>query len=74
MDHGIGRDTLIRKQKNSVAPVHIGSDVWISANVTILKGSIIHDGAVIGAKSLVKGEIPRFAVAVGIPTKIIKNR
>ena len=54
--------------------VIIGSDVWLAANVTVLKGSKISDGAVIGAKSLVKGEIPENAIAVGIPAKVIKQR
>lgn len=74
MDHGIKADKLISSQGNSVAEVVIGKDVWLAANVTILKGSRINDGAVIGAKSLVKGEIPQNAVAVGVPAKIIKFR
>ena len=74
MDHGIKADQLISSQDNSVEEVVIGKDVWLSANVTVLKGSKINDGAVIGAKALVKGEIPQNAVAVGVPAKIIKFR
>ena len=73
-DHQVAKDVLIRDQKQAVAPITIGDDVWIAQNVTVLKGSIIHDGAVIGAKALVKGEIPENAICVGIPTKIIKER
>lgn len=40
----------------------------------MLKGSKIKDGAVIGAQSLVKGEIPENAIAVGIPSKVLKYR
>ena len=54
--------------------IYIGNDVWIAENCTILKGSIINDGAVIGAKSLVNGEINSFGVAVGVPAKVIKYR
>lgn len=74
MDHGMAADELISKQPNSVESVTIGSDVWIAANVTVLKGSCIGDGAVIGAKSLVKGDIPQNAIAVGIPAKVLKYR
>ncbi|MBQ7035727.1 MAG: hypothetical protein IJN34_08330 [Clostridia bacterium] len=74
MDHGINKGVLISQQKNSVEEVIIGQDVWLAANVTVLKGSRIEDGAVIGAKSLVKGEISQNAVAVGIPAKVIKQR
>lgn len=74
MDHGTQADKRIVEQTNSVAPVIIGEDVWIAANATVLKGSDIKDGAVIGAKSLVKGEIPENAIAVGIPATVKKYR
>lgn len=74
MDHGTNANKLIRNQSNSVSPIKIGSDVWIAANVTVLKGSVINDGAVVGAKSLVKGEIVENGIAMGIPAKVIKYR
>lgn len=74
MDHGIHKNQLISMQENSVQKVEIGNDCWIAANVTILKGSNIQDGAIIGAKSLVKGEIEKLSIAVGIPAKVIKYR
>lgn len=55
-------------------PIKIGSDVWIGRGVYIGKGIEIGDGAVIGANSVVTKSIPRFAVAVGIPAKVIKYR
>ena len=73
-DHGISADELIRHQHNSVAPISIGNDCWIAAGCKVLKGSHIKDGAVIGALSLVKGEIPENAVAYGIPAKVKKYR
>lgn len=33
----------------------IGNNVWIGANVTILRDTIIEDGCVVGANSVVKG-------------------
>ncbi len=74
MDHGIEKDKIISSQKNSAEKVVIGDDVWIAANATVLKGSKIGNGAVIGAKALVKGDIPENAIAVGIPAKILKYR
>ena len=74
MDHGIGRDDLIRNQKNDVAAVNIGEDVWLAANVTVLMGSTIHNGAIVGAKALVKGELPEYSISVGIPARVIKYR
>ena len=39
-------------------PVVIGNDVWIGANVVIMRGTTIGDKAVIGAGSIVKGNVP----------------
>ena len=48
--------------------------VWVGANVTILPGVIIGEGAVIGAGSVVTKNIPDYAVAAGNPASIIKYR
>lgn len=74
IDHGIKKSKLIREQSNTAAPVKIGEDVWIAANATIIKGSNIGDGAVIGANSFVNGKIEPYSICVGIPAKKIKMR
>lgn len=74
MDHGTSANKRISEQDNSASPVVIGKDCWIGANVTVLKGSVIEDGAVIGAKSLVKGVVKENTINVGIPCKQIKKR
>lgn len=55
-------------------PVTIGNDVFIGTNVTILDGVSIGDGAVIGAGAVVTKDIPPYAIAVGVPAKVIKYR
>lgn len=40
------------------SPVIIGDDCWVGANVTILRGTNIGKGTVIGAGSVVKGTVP----------------
>lgn len=52
----------------------IGNDVFIGANVTILDGVTISDGAVIGAGAVVTKDIPPYAIAVGVPAKVVKYR
>lgn len=54
------------------APVVLGDNVWIGANVTILPGVTIGDDAVIGAASLVTKDIPAGAVAVGAPARVVR--
>lgn len=73
-DHGTERGKIIRDQINSVKPIEIGEDCWIGANVTVLKGSKIGNGAVLGAKCLVNGEILPYSINVGVPAKPIKFR
>lgn len=55
-------------------PAQIGNDVWIGSNSTILGGVKVGDGAVIGAGAVVTKDIPPYAVAVGVPAKVIKYR
>lgn len=73
-DHGMMQGIPICQQENAVGPIHIGNDVWIADNCTILRNSVIEDGAVIGAKSLVRSTITKDGIAVGIPAKVIKKR
>lgn len=73
-DHGMEKEILIQKQPMSTQKIIIGKDVWIAANCTILKGSVISDRVVIGAKSLVKGFCEKASIYVGIPAKKIKQR
>lgn len=63
-----------RLQGEVVAPVRIGNNVWLGAKVTVLKGVSIGDGAIVGANAVVSSDLPRGAVAVGIPARIVKTR
>ncbi len=55
-------------------PVRIGNDVWIGLNAVLMDGITVGDGAVIGAGAVVTKEIPPYAVAVGVPARVIKYR
>lgn len=55
-------------------PAIIDSDVWIGANAVIMQGVHIGIGAIVGANAVVTHDIPPYAVAVGVPAKIIKFR
>jgi acetyltransferase-like isoleucine patch superfamily enzyme len=69
-----GADTLPYSKEFAIAPVIIGNCVWVGANVTILPGTIIEDGAIIGAGSVVFGRVPKCAVVSGNPAKVVKYR
>jgi len=47
----------------------IGNDVWIGANVVIMPGIKVGDGAVIGAGSVVTKNIDDYQIVYGVPAK-----
>jgi maltose O-acetyltransferase len=57
---------------HSCGAVRIGSNVFIGANVTVLKGVSIGDNSVIANGSIVNGDIPANVVAGGIPAKVLR--
>ncbi|CAK7079543.1 CatB-related O-acetyltransferase [Parabacteroides sp. APC149_11_2_Y6] len=54
--------------------VEIGNDVWIGENVFLSGGIRINDGAIILAGAVVTKDIPCYAIAGGIPAKVISYR
>lgn len=54
------------------APITLGRNVWVGANVTVLRGVTIGDDAAIGAGSLVNKDVPGGAVAVGSPARVVR--
>lgn len=54
--------------------VVIENDVWIGANVVILPGVHIADGAVIAAGSVVTHDVGAYEIVGGIPAKLIRRR
>ncbi len=61
-------EEISRKRK-----IVVGDHVWIGCMSTILYGSVIGDGSIIGAHSLVKRRIPNNCLAAGNPTRIIRR-
>jgi acetyltransferase-like isoleucine patch superfamily enzyme len=55
-------------------PITIGNNVWFGDNVIVVPGAKVGDGACIGAGSVVTGEIPPFAIAAGVPARVLKYR
>ena len=54
-------------------PVTLGRSVWLPWRVFVMPGATIGDGSVIGADSLVTGDIPPNSLAVGSPAKVIRS-
>ena len=75
-NHGTGMDdprTPPDSRPLTTSPVTIGNCVWIGEGAAILPGSRIGDGCIIGAHAVVKGQIPAYSVAAGVPARVIKR-
>ena len=55
-------------------PVIIEDHVWIGCRAIILKGVRIGKGAIIAAGSVVTKDIPEYAIAAGVPARVISIR
>src|ERR1700722_3732920 len=62
-------DVTTGQRVNPARDVVLEDRVWVGQRVTILKGSHVGKGSIIGACSLVSGEVPPNCVAAGIPAK-----
>ena len=58
----------------TASSISIGDDVWIGANCVIFPGTKIGSGTIIGANSVVKGDIPSMQIWAGSPAKLISKR
>ena len=61
------------RQLDANRRVKIGKNVWLGDGVVILPDVEIGEGAVIGANSVVCKDIPQYAVAAGVPARVIKQ-
>jgi len=74
MSGNIFKDPCPNTDIVSKGTISIGSDVWIGAKSTILSGSIIGHGCVIGANSVVKGQFPPYSIIAGSPGRVVRMR
>ncbi|MDD4357574.1 MAG: acyltransferase [Smithellaceae bacterium] len=58
----------------NIAPIIIEDDVWIGANVTLLKGVTVSEGCIIGAGSVVTKTMPPYSICFGVPCRPVKLR
>ena len=71
--HGVARlDIPVREQPGTYPRVTIGRDSWIGDRAVVMADVGKH--CVIGAGSVVTKPIPDYAIAVGVPARVISSR
>ncbi len=75
-DHGLSRrDLPVAPQvEGAEAAIFLEEDVWLGANVIVLKGTRIARGAVLAACSVVTDNEPPYEMWAGVPARKIGER
>lgn len=60
-----------RMDERTDPDIELGDNVWVGARAMILGGSRIGSDAVIGATTVVEGEVPDGAIVAGNPARIV---
>jgi maltose O-acetyltransferase len=61
------------ENRERIEPIHIGDRVWIASDVQVLRGVRIGDDVVVGAGSVVTGDLPPQVLAVGAPARPVRE-
>ncbi|MBA3885263.1 MAG: acyltransferase [Acidobacteria bacterium] len=74
-DHLYDRvDVPVLHQGRTARGIEVDDNVWLGAHVVVTDGSRVGRDAIVGAGSVVIGDIPDFHIAAGSPARVIRDR
>ncbi len=74
-DHSHARiDIPIRNQGHTGGKIEIKEDVWIGANVVVMRDTCIGEHSVIAAGGIITKDVEPYSVYGNIPARLIKKR
>ena len=74
-DHAHERtDTPVLYQGRSARGIEVDDHTWLGAHVVVTDGAVIGRDTIVGAGAVVRGEIPPFSVAAGVPARVLRDR
>ena len=57
-----------------IKPVRVGRGADIGVNAVLLPGVTVGEGAIVGAGAVVTRDVPPYAIAAGVPAKVLRSR
>jgi acetyltransferase-like isoleucine patch superfamily enzyme len=67
-------DRPVTHQSSTSRGIRIGENCWFGAGARILDGVRVGSHAVIGAQAVVNRDLEEYAVAAGVPARVLKSR
>lgn len=64
----------VTDQAMDEADITIGPDCWLGRGATILAGTQLGEGCIVGAHAVVRGTFPPYSVIVGSPARVVSQR
>jgi acetyltransferase-like isoleucine patch superfamily enzyme len=64
----------IKDQGLVKTPVRIGPGSWLGVKSSVLRGTLIGAGSVLGAHSVARGSYPENSIIVGVPGRVVADR
>ena len=65
-----GQSSVLHSPARS-EPIRIGEGSWIGDHVAVLRGANIGRFCLVGANSVVRGDLPDYSIAVGAPARVV---
>lgn len=66
-----GGHYISRRGFKNCHPIRIGQHCWITEGSTLMPGTTLGVGVIVGAKSFVRSSIPSFTMAIGHPAEVV---
>ena len=69
--HARGERECVLFEPSVAEPIRVGRGTWLGERVAVTRGATIGKHCTIGAHSVVRGAIPDYSVAVGVPARVV---
>lgn len=67
-------DVPVIRQARPSKGIEVGRGVWLGTRATVLDGVSVGHDAVVGAHAVVTEDVPPFAIAAGVPARVVRDR